>query len=208
MLNKLVKERVLSQPVYEPGRPIEEVARELGLDPVGIAKLASNESPFGSSPKAVEAVRAWAEEAWLYPDGSCYELKGRLAQKRGVAPEQLVLGNGSNEIIELLGHAFLSEGDEVVFGSQAFIVYKLVTLLFGARPVANMTTSVLIVFPLESVKSMLPLPSSFKDSGVVDSHTLMPRDFNVLNTFSRISLSKPFNGNGWRKIKSTSQPKP
>ena len=135
MLNELVKEHVLSQPVYEPGKPIEEVARELGLDPSGIAKLASNESTFGSSPKAVEAVRAWAEEAWLYPDGSCYELKGRLAQKRGVSPEQLILGNGSNEIIELLGHAFLGEGDEVVFGSQAFIVYKLVTLLFGARPV-------------------------------------------------------------------------
>ena len=135
MLNKLVKERVLSQPVYEPGKPIEAVARELGLDPQGIAKLASNENPFGSSPKAVDAVRSWAQDAWLYPDGSCYELKRRLAQKRGVAPEQLILGNGSNEIIELLGHAFLGEGDEVVFGSQAFIVYKLVTLLFGARPV-------------------------------------------------------------------------
>ena len=111
-----------------------KVARELGFDPSNIAKLASNESPFGSSPKAVEAVRAWAENAWLYADGSCYDLKARLAvPKRGVEPEQLILGNGSNEIIELLGHVFLDEGDEVVFGSQAFIVYKLVTLLFGAR---------------------------------------------------------------------------
>jgi len=135
MISKIVKKRVLSQPVYEPGKPIEEVARELGFDPSNIAKLASNESPFGSSPKAVEAVRAWAENAWLYPDGSCYDLKTRLAVERGVGPEQLILGNGSNEIIELLGHVFLDEGDEVVFGSQAFIVYKLVTLLFGARPV-------------------------------------------------------------------------
>lgn len=134
-LENLVKKHVLSQPVYEPGKPIEEVARELGLDPHGIAKLASNESPFGSSPKAVAAVKVWAENAWLYPDGGCYELKNKLAAKRGVVPEQLIIGNGSNEIIELLGHAFLGEGNEVVFGSQAFIVYKLVTLLFGARPV-------------------------------------------------------------------------
>lgn len=134
-LENLVNKNVLSQPVYEPGKPIEAVARELGLDPAGIAKLASNESPFGSSPKAVAAVKAWADNAWLYPDGGCCELKNKLAAKRGVAPEQLILGNGSNEIIELLGHTFLGEGDEVVFGSQAFIVYKLVTLLFGANPV-------------------------------------------------------------------------
>ena len=69
-------------------------------------------------------------------------------------------------------------------------------VVFGARPVANMTTSVLMVFPPESAKSMPPLPSSFKDSGVVDSCTLMPRDFKVFITFSRISVSKPFNGNG------------
>lgn len=135
ILENLVQKRVLSQPVYEPGKPIEAVARELGLDPSSIAKLASNESPFGSSPKAVAAVREWAEGAWLYPDGSCHDLKNRLADTRGLAPEQIVLGNGSNEIIELLGHVFLGEGDEVIFGTQAFIVYKLVTLLFGATPV-------------------------------------------------------------------------
>ena len=135
-LEQLVKPHVLTQPVYQPGKPIETVARELGLDPASIAKLASNESPFGSSPKAIQAVRSWLADAWLYPDGSAYKLKEKLSQVRGVKPEQILLGNGSNEVIELLGHAFLGAGDEVVFGEQAFIVYKLVSLLFGATPVS------------------------------------------------------------------------
>jgi len=135
-LEKLVKPHVLTQPVYQPGKPIETVARELGLDPASIAKLASNESPFGSSPKAMEAVRKWLPEAWLYPDGSGYKLKQELSRVRGVSPDQFILGNGSNEVLELLGHAFLGEGDEVVFGEHAFIVYRLITLLFGATPVS------------------------------------------------------------------------
>ena len=135
-LEQLVKPHVLTQPVYQPGKPIETVARELGLNPSTIAKLASNESPFGSSPKAIEAVREWLPEAWLYPDGSGYQLKEKLSQVRGVSPGQILLGNGSNEVIELLGHAFLGNGDEVIFGEQAFIVYRLVSLLFGATPVA------------------------------------------------------------------------
>ena len=132
-LENLVKKHVLSQPVYEPGKPIEEVARELGLDPHGIAKLASNESPFGSSPKAVAAVKAWAENAWLYPDGGCYELKNKLAAKRGVVPEQLIIGNGSNEIIELLCHCFLNEQTSLVAAEHAFVVYRLMAKLFGAK---------------------------------------------------------------------------
>ena len=134
-LEELVKGHVHTQPVYQPGKPIEEVARILGLDPAGIAKMASNESPFGSSPKALEAVKEWMGEAWLYPDGSGYKLKNKLNLVRGIHPGQVILGNGSNEIIELLGHVFLGKGDEVVFGEYAFIVYKLVTLLFGATPV-------------------------------------------------------------------------
>ncbi len=135
-LEELVKGHVHTQPVYQPGKPIEEVARMLGLDPVGIAKLASNESPFGTSPMALEAVREWLPKAWLYPDGSGYKLKEKLNMERGIRPGQVILGNGSNEIIELLGHAFLGKGDEVVFGEYAFIVYKLVTMLFGATPVS------------------------------------------------------------------------
>jgi histidinol-phosphate aminotransferase len=134
-LQSLVNPSVLTQPVYEPGKPIEYVARELGLDPATIIKLASNENPFGPSPKAVEAARAALGQGELYPDGGCYELREKLAAVRGVAADQLVVGNGSNEIIELLGHVLLRPGDEVVMGTPAFVVYKLVALLFGAKPV-------------------------------------------------------------------------
>jgi histidinol-phosphate aminotransferase len=131
----LAKPEVRSQPVYEPGKPIEEVARELGLDPDTIIKLASNENPFGASPMAVAAAHHALDQAELYPDGGCFALRAKLAEKWGLAPAQFVLGNGSNEIIELLGHVFLRPGDEVVMGDPAFVVYKLVTLLFGATAI-------------------------------------------------------------------------
>ncbi len=122
-------------PVYIPGKPIEEVAREVGLDAASIVKLASNENPLGPSPKALAAMEKVLRNLHLYPDGNAFYLKRKLAEKLGVEPANLVLGNGSNEIIELLGHVFLGPGDEVVMANPAFVVYKLVTLLFGARPV-------------------------------------------------------------------------
>src|SRR5262245_31147102 len=131
----LAKPSVLTQPVYEPGKPIEYVARELGLDPTGIIKLASNENPFGPSPKALAAARRALEEGQLYPDGGCFDLRQKLAPVRGVSPDELVIGNGSNEIIELLGHVFVGAGDHVVMAAPAFVVYKLVTLLFGAKAI-------------------------------------------------------------------------
>jgi histidinol-phosphate aminotransferase len=131
----LARPAVLTQPVYEPGKPIEYVARELGLDPAGIVKLASNENPFGPSPLAVAAARRALEHGELYPDGGCFELRHKLAAARGLGADQFVIGNGSNEIIELLGHVFLGPGDEVVMANPAFVVYKLVTLLFGAKAV-------------------------------------------------------------------------
>lgn len=131
----LANPTVLTQPVYEPGKPIEYVARELGIDPNGIIKLASNENPFGPSPKAIAAAKVALDRGELYPDGGCYTLRQKLADRWGLRPEQFVVGNGSNEIIELLGHAFLRPGDEVVMGSPAFVVYKLVALLFGAKAI-------------------------------------------------------------------------
>lgn len=134
-LDSLAKPSVRTQPVYEPGKPIEDVARELGLDPAGIIKLASNENPWGPSPRAVAAAKKALEHGELYPDGGCFALRQKLAVKWGLGPEQFVVGNGSNEIIELLGHVFVGPGDEVVMGSPAFVVYKLVTLLFGAKAI-------------------------------------------------------------------------
>jgi histidinol-phosphate aminotransferase len=132
---ELANAGVHEQPVYEPGKPIETVAREFGLDPACIVKLASNENPFGPSPKAITAAAQALKSVHLYPDGGCHDLRRKLAEVRGVSEDSLLIGNGSNEIIELLGHAFLRPGLEVVMGSQAFIVYKLVTKLFGAKPV-------------------------------------------------------------------------
>ncbi len=132
---ELANAGVHEQPVYEPGKPIEYVAQEYGLDPAQIAKLASNENPFGPSPMAMAAAQASLKSAHLYPDGGCCKLRAAISKARGMGEDSIIVGNGSNEIIELLGHAFLRPGLEVVMGAQAFIVYKLVSKLFGATPV-------------------------------------------------------------------------
>ena len=121
--------------VYEPGKPIEETARELGANPDEIVKLASNENPLGPSPRALEAMRRALDAAHLYPDGGGYYLREALARSLGVTRDHLILGAGSNEIIEFLGHAFLDRGDEIVASEHAFVVYKLVAAGFGARTI-------------------------------------------------------------------------
>jgi histidinol-phosphate aminotransferase len=121
--------------VYEPGKPIEETARELGVDPSTIIKLASNENPLGPSPKALHAMRTALEKAHLYPDGSGFYLRKAIAARLGVAPGNVILGNGSNEVIEFLGHAFLNPGDDVITCQYAFIVYKLLATAFGVRTI-------------------------------------------------------------------------
>lgn len=118
---------------YEPGKPIEEVEREYGI--ANSIKLASNENPLGPSPKALAAIRAKLDELNLYPDGDCFYLKSGLAKKLGVAPEQLIFGNGSNEIIELAVRAFLRPGDLAVMARQAFVVYQLIVQAVGGKGV-------------------------------------------------------------------------
>ncbi|MEI6105553.1 MAG: histidinol-phosphate transaminase [Opitutae bacterium] len=132
---ELANQGIRTQPVYEAGKPIDQVARELGLDPAGIVKLASNENPLGASPKALAAAEWALRELHLYPDGGYFALRQKLSQKLGLGMDQFVIGDGSNEIIELLGHVFLAPGVECVMHQSSFAVYKLVTLLFGATPV-------------------------------------------------------------------------
>lgn len=120
---------------YVPGKPVEEVARELGLDPARIVKLASNENPRGPGPAVREAVAAAIADLPRYPDGSGYALKQVLARSLGTLPERLVLGNGSNDVLELVSLAFLGPGDEAVYAQHAFAVYPLATLARGARGV-------------------------------------------------------------------------
>jgi histidinol-phosphate aminotransferase len=127
--------RILNQPIYQPGKPISHVAREFGLDAATIDKLASNENPLGPSPLGLAAATAALRDMHLYPDGSCYDLTGKLAGRLGLGRDQLVFGNGSNEVLELVAHAFLGPDTEAVMGVQGFVVYKLVTLLMGGKPV-------------------------------------------------------------------------
>lgn len=119
--------------VYVPGRPIEEVAREHGLDPATVIKLASNENPLGPSPRALEAMQAVCRQLHLYPDGSASVFKRRLADHLTLDPENIILGNGSNEILEFIGHAFMRPGVDVVVSEYCFAVYPIVTALFGAN---------------------------------------------------------------------------
>jgi histidinol-phosphate aminotransferase len=120
-------------PVYQPGRPIEEVARELGLPQGKVIKLASNENPLGPSPLALAAIKKAARNVHFYPDGNAYYFKRKLAEALGVEPANLVLGNGSNDIIEFLGHALMGPGDDVVVSEYCFAIYPIVARLLGAN---------------------------------------------------------------------------
>jgi histidinol-phosphate aminotransferase len=117
---------------YVAGRPIEEVARELHLDPASIVKLASNENPRGPSPKVLAAIAAAAADLTRYPDSNGFALKAALARRLSVQPEQIVLGNGSNDVLEIATQAFLRGGDHAVYAQYAFIVYPLATQARGA----------------------------------------------------------------------------
>jgi histidinol-phosphate aminotransferase len=119
-------------PTYQPGRPIEEVARELGLPSDSIIKVASNENPFGPSPLAIAAMHKAIPSVNLYPDGNAYYLKQKLAAKLGVEPANLVLGNGSNEIIEFVSHALLRPDTNVVVSQFCFAIYPIVAKMSGA----------------------------------------------------------------------------
>ena len=132
---RFAQPHILNQPVYQPGKPIAQVAREFGLDPAGIDKLASNENPLGPSPKALVAAAAALREVNLYPDGGCWDLTGTLAGRLQIGRDQLAFGNGSSEVLELVAHVFLGTGTEAVMGVHGFVMYRLITLLMGAKPV-------------------------------------------------------------------------
>jgi histidinol-phosphate aminotransferase len=131
-----MNEWISSVPVYEPGKPLEEVARELGFDDVAdIIKVASNENELGPSPKAIEAMNAASAEMHRYPDGGAFYLKEKLSGKLGVQPGNVLFGNGSNELIEFLGHVFLDSNTNLVMSECAFVVYRLVAALFNAQAI-------------------------------------------------------------------------
>ncbi len=118
---------------YEPGKPIETLAREYGLDPASIIKLASNENPRGPSPRAVAAARAAVAGVHRYPDGGATELRARLGRRHRVAPERITVGNGSNDVLDMIARTFLGPGRNAVFSRHAFAVYPIATRLAGAE---------------------------------------------------------------------------
>lgn len=127
-----IRPNVLLMTPYSPGKPIDEVKRELGLD--SVVKLASNENPLGPSPKAVEAIRKAVGDLHIYPDGATYELKQALSRKFGLASGHILLGNGSDELIHLLGLVLLgNETDEVIVGDPSFIRYDAAAELAACR---------------------------------------------------------------------------
>jgi histidinol-phosphate aminotransferase len=118
---------------YQGGKPIEEVKRELGIS--DIIKLASNENPLGPSPLAQQAIKDISTQVHFYPDGNAFYLKADLAKHLGVTEDHLILTNGSNEVLQLVGETYLGPGDEIIYAAGAFVVYGLVATVTGATPV-------------------------------------------------------------------------
>jgi len=117
---------------YQPGKPISELAREMGIDEAGIIKLASNENPLGVSPLAQRAIEAMLADLARYPDGNGFQLKRALSRRHGVPQERIVLGNGSNDVLEMAARAFLAPGLEAIYSQHAFAVYPLAVQAAGA----------------------------------------------------------------------------
>lgn len=134
-LSQLAPANIRAIAPYQGGKPISELAREMGLNEADIVKLASNENPLGMSPKAQMALEEAIYEIARYPDGNSFALRDAVSQKYKVNPGQIVFGNGSNDILELAARAFLTTGDEVIYSQHAFAVYPLVTQAAGATGV-------------------------------------------------------------------------
>jgi histidinol-phosphate aminotransferase len=133
MIKDLVRKNVLDIKPYEPGKPIEELKRELNIS--NIIKMASNENPLGPSKKAIKAMQKAVSAVNRYPDGSCYYLKKALAKYLNVSPKDLIVGNGSNEIIELILRTFLNKGEEVIMSEPSFLIYNIASRVAEGSPV-------------------------------------------------------------------------
>lgn len=127
----LPRKSILNIKPYKPGKPITEVKRELGLRDV--IKMASNENPLGPSPKALAAIKRYLPDLNRYPESGCFYLRQALSKRLKVKPEQLIVGNGSDELIVLALRAFVDEGDEVVIATPTFLIYEIVSKIQGAK---------------------------------------------------------------------------
>lgn len=134
-VESLVREGIKKISPYVPGKPMEELNRAYGLDIEKIVKLASNENPMGPSPKAVEAIKKCAEKISRYPEGSGYYLKNRIAEVTECPSDNIILGSGSSEIISMAMETFINEGEEVMYPTPSFLIYKILAFKIGASAV-------------------------------------------------------------------------
>ena len=194
MLGMTINPHLKDLPTYQPGRPIVEVARELNLPASDIIKLASNENPLGPSPLALAAMRNVLANLNLYPDGNAFYLKQKLAEKLGVTPANLVLGNGSNEIIEFVGHTYFAPGVDVVVSQFCFAIYPLVTKLFGAnlitvpaknhghdlpamlKAITSQTRVVFVANPNNPTGTLVPREDVIQFVNAIPDHVLLVMD--------------------------------
>jgi histidinol-phosphate aminotransferase len=133
-MKRLVRKAIENLTPYPPGKPVEELERESGI--VGAIKLASNENPLGPSPKAIRAINENLNNIHRYPDGSCYYLREKLAKKFGLPMSRVIVGNGSDEIIELVIYTFVCADEEVIVPTPSFLLYEKVVQGFGGKIVA------------------------------------------------------------------------
>jgi histidinol-phosphate aminotransferase len=132
-VNRAVSQHILSIPPYVAGKPIAELAREMGISDA--IKMASNENPLGPSPLALKAMEDSLRKAHVYPESSAPELRSALAAKNGISPDSVILGNGSDEIMEMAAHVFIRQGDEAIMGENAFAMYRICVEAFGGTAV-------------------------------------------------------------------------
>lgn len=133
MSKELNRKCILSIKPYVPGKPVEEVERELGIS--NVVKLASNENPLGPAPKSIQVLRDLADKVAVYPDGNCYYLKNAISEHLDVTPANLIVGNGSDEIIKLIAEAFLEEGEEAIVADPTFSEYDFAIKIMGGRTI-------------------------------------------------------------------------
>ena len=165
--------RINSLPTYKPGKSIEELQRELGFEDA--IKLASNENPLGPPSSAVDVIQNSAHLVHLYPDGDCYNLKKKISFKENILPNQIIVGNGSNEVLELVAHTFLEKGDEAIMGEYCFIVYPIVT---------NLSEASIVRIPMKNL--------------ALNLNDILPR---ITNSTKVIFIANPNNPTGARSTK-------
>ena len=203
-----IAENIASLIPYPPGKPLEELEREYGIS--GSIKMASNENALGPSPKAVAALTKALAGLHRYPDGSCYYLAQALAAKLGVAPAELVFGNGSNEIIELLIKAFLFPGGEVITSHPTFLVYAKMVQAYGGKnhvvPLAGMHHDLAAIADLINDKTRLifldnpnnPTGTVFSSQQFEDFLAKVPESVVVVLDEAYVDFVDPEQVIGWR----------